>query len=407
MSTDTRPDRELVFAALRRDFPLLQTELDGRSIVYLDSAATSLKPQQVVGAVCGYYQKYTANVHRGNHLLSEIADTHFEESRARVAEFIGAAPEQIIWTSGATDSINQVARMLQLAASDRVLVSQLEHHSNLLPWMSAAEVDVVRVDCEGMIDEDHFEQLLRRRPRLVAISHLSNVLGTVQPVERLVDLARRAGALTLVDASQSVPRMPVDVGALGCDFLVFSGHKMLGPTGIGVLYVNPRHFASLVPCRWGGGMVKSVIGDEVTLRDVPARFEAGTPHIAGAIGLSAAVRYLQDSADPREVFEHEQELTQLAVAGLEALPRVRLWPRVAPTRVGIISFTVDGMESDDVAMMLSHRANIMCRSGVHCAEPLARSLEIDSFVRASFYLYTTREDVQGLIQTVAGIVTHL
>ena len=407
MSTAIQSDRESTFAALRQDFPLLQTQFEGRSVVYLDSAATSLKPKQVVASLCGYYEKYSANVHRGNHLLGEIADCHFEESRARVAEFIGAAPEQVIWTSGATDSINHVARMLQLDSTDRILVSQLEHHSNLLPWLNTAQVDVVRVDAQGLIDEEHFEQLLSRRPRLVALSQLSNVLGTVQPIKQLFDLAHRAGALTLVDGSQSVPRMPVDVNDLGCDFLVFSGHKMLGPTGIGVLYINPRNFADLVPGRWGGGMVKSVVGNEVSLREVPERFEAGTPHIAGTIGLAAAVRYLQDLAGLRHIFEHEQELTRRAVDGLGALPRVRLWPRTAPTRVGIVSFTVDGMESDDVAMMLSHRANIMCRSGVHCAEPLARSLGVDSFVRASFYLYTTREEVEELIQTVAGIVTHL
>ncbi|MCO6458863.1 MAG: cysteine desulfurase [Pirellulaceae bacterium] len=400
--------RPIDWRALRADFPQLAEPFEGRPLIYLDSAATSLKPRSVIESVVEYYSRFTANVHRGHHALSERTDALFDEARVQVARLIRTMPEQLIWTSGTTDGVNQVADMLRLTPADQVLVSGLEHHSNLLPYRLRATTHAAPLDEQGRIDPERFGELLDRvRPRLVALTHISNVLGTVQPLEELLARARAAGALTLVDAAQSVPRMPVDVGQLDCDFLVFSGHKMLGPTGIGGLYIRDELLDRLAPSRTGGGMVRGVGDTAQTWAPAPERFEAGTPHIAGAIGLGAAAEYLRRRAPLAEVERYERQLTSQLVTGLATIRRVRLWPREAPTRVGIVSFTVEGLPADEIAMLLSHRSNIMVRSGVHCAEPLARQLGVPGFVRASLYFYNSTDDITRLLESLDAAIRHL
>ncbi len=391
-------------ARLRADFPLIQGRDD---VVYLDNAATTQKPRAVLDAVRAYYETTNANVHRGVHQLSDAATDAFEGARARVARRINAAaPSEIVWTRGTTEAINLVARSYGgsvLRPGDRVLVTELEHHSNIVPWQMACEragatLAAAAVTPEGALDLDDFEaQLGRGDVRIAAFGHVSNALGTVHPVADLVALARAAGATTLVDGAQAMAHYPVDVRALDCDFYAFSGHKMYAPTGIGVLYGREALLEAMPPWQGGGEMIEEVTIEATTYAGLPFRFEAGTPNIAGAIGLAAAIDYLE-ALDPRAVGGHEGELLHRATAGLQQVEGVRI-VGTAPDKGPLVSFLMDGAHPHDLGTLLD-RQGIAVRTGHHCAMPLMQRLGIPGTVRASFALYNSTADVERL---VAGV----
>jgi cysteine desulfurase/selenocysteine lyase len=389
---------------LRGDFPSLGLELrPGVPLVYLDSAATSLKPRQVIRAVQGYDADYPANVHRGLHTLSERASAAYESSRARVARFIGSTePAQVVFTHGTTEGINLVAQSwgeVFLKPGDEVVVSVLEHHSNLVPWQMLARriglaLRYVDVTDDGRFDVDSFERQLSERTRLVAITAMSNVLGTIAPLEEVIDRAHRRGAVVLVDAAQGMARFPLDVTALGADFVVFSAHKMCGPTGVGVLYAKREHLEAMPPVTGGGGMVLRVGQDEAEWNEVPWKFEAGTPPIAQAIGLGAAVDYL-GQFDRRAVWAHDRALTACAHRSLAALAGVRLLGPEPGQKGGVVAFTVAGVHPHDLAQLVD-REGVAIRAGHHCAMPLHDRLGVAASARASFALYNTVEEIDRL-----------
>lgn len=395
-------DAELI----RRDFPILTQEINGHSLVYLDNAATTQKPEAVITAIADYYRNDNANVHRGAHTLSDRATRHFEAARNRVARFLGAADSrEVIWTRGTTEAINIVAyswARSHVQAGERILVPWLEHHSNIVPWQMAAqsigaEVIPIPITDRGEIDLDAFDALLDERVRLIAINHVSNALGTINPVETIIVKAKQIGARVLVDGAQAVGHWDVDVQALGCDFYVFSGHKLFGPTGIGALWGKRDLLDAMPPFLGGGEMIDRVSFEGTTFNELPFKFEAGTPNIAGAIGLAAAIDYL-DGIDRVAAARHEQGLLEATLAGCEAIAGLR---RIgSPTNcAGVFSFVMDGCHPSDVGMLLNEQG-IAVRTGHHCAQPLMDRLGVPGTVRASFSMYNTEEDVRSLI---AGI----
>jgi cysteine desulfurase/selenocysteine lyase len=394
----------------RRDFPILSRIVNGHPLVYLDSAASSQKPAAVIEAVQRYYETSHANVHRSIHTLGEEATELYEGARDAVRVFIGArGREEIIFTRGTTESINLVAQAVgrTLAPGDEILVSELEHHSNLIPWQMVCRdrgtvLRAVPVLPDGYLDQDAYARLLSPRTRVVALAHVSNVLGTINPVARMVEQAHRAGALVLLDGAQAVPHLPVDVTALGADFYAFSGHKMLGPTGIGVLHGRREALERLEPA-WGGGeMIKEVWIDHAQWNDLPWRFEPGTPPIAGAVGLHAAVEYL-GKLGMAQVSAHEQALTALTMEALGRIPGVSLYGPDNPEMKGaVVAFNVEGIHPHDGAAVLDLHG-IAVRAGHHCAQPLMKRLGIVGTLRASFSVYSTALDVQRLADGVAGI----
>ena len=379
---------------IRVDFPVLRRTVDGIPVSYLDSAATSLKPQSVIDAVVRYYAQVGANIHRGKHMLSEEASHVYEMARTRVAQFIGAQANEVAFTAGTTHGLNAVAAGLRLTRDDLVLVSADSHHSQQLPWRHHARVEWIPVGPDGSVDLDGYSSLLRRRPRVVAITHCSNVTGRYAPVAEMAALARAHGAVTVLDAAQSVPHRPVDLHKLGVDALAFSGHKMLGPTGIGVLALSARLFEAVHPAVHGGGMVDWVDLAKVVWRRPPHRFEAGTPHIAGAYGLLAAVDYLERLGMTR-VAAHDARMADLLYA--EAARREYLSP-IAPgagERGGILSVAVRGCRDlGELARILSDSYGVMCRSGHLCAQPLVDAFGHGQVLRISAYAYTTDEEVR-------------
>ncbi|HEX5814373.1 MAG TPA: SufS family cysteine desulfurase [Methylomirabilota bacterium] len=392
----------------RGDFPILSRIVNGQRLVYLDSAASSQKPRAVVEAMTRYYETSHANVHRSIHTLGEEATELYEAARDRVQRFINAPErEEIVFTRGTTDGIGMVAEAVgrTLRAGDEIIVTELEHHSNLVPWQVAARdrgvtIRAIPLVGEGVLDLDAFDRLLGPRTRLVAVAHVSNVLGTIVPVADVVARARRAGALTLVDGAQAVPHMPVDMSAIGCDFYVFSGHKMLGPTGIGVLYGRRAVLEGLEPARGGSEMIKEVWIDRATWNDLPWRWEPGTPPIAEAVGLTAAIEYLEKLGMER-VQEHTQGLAVQAAAQLAAIPGVRVFgPR--RERGAVVAFSVEGLHPHDVAAALD-ADGIAVRAGHHCAQPLMRWCGVVGTSRASFSVFNSPEDVAQLAQAVAGL----
>ncbi|MFI5375798.1 MAG: aminotransferase class V-fold PLP-dependent enzyme [Candidatus Rokuibacteriota bacterium] len=394
----------------RRDFPILSRVVNGHPLVYLDSAASSQKPAAVIEAVQRYYETSHANVHRSIHTLGEEATELYEGARDAVRAFIGArGREEIVFTRGTTESINLVAQAVgrTLAPGDEILVTELEHHSNLIPWQMVCRdrgtvLRAVPVLPDGYLDLDAYAQLLSPRTRVVALAHVSNVLGTINPVARMVEQAHRVGALVLLDGAQAVPHLPVDVTALGADFYAFSGHKMLGPTGIGVLHGSREVLERLEPA-WGGGeMIKEVWLDHAQWNDLPWRFEPGTPPIAGAVGLHAAVEYL-GKLGMAQVGAHEQALTALAMEALGRIPGVSLYGPANPEMKGaVVAFNVEGIHPHDGAAALDLHG-IAVRAGHHCAQPLMKRLGIVGTLRASFSVYSTALDVQRLADGVAGI----
>jgi cysteine desulfurase/selenocysteine lyase len=388
---------------IRADFPILQQKINGCRLAFLDSAASSQRPQRVIEAVSNYYSNDHANVHRGVHTLSHRATDAYEGARDRVQKFINAESRQeVVFTSGTTDSINLVAHSLgqSFKAGDEIILSHLEHHSNIVPWQLLAErtgaiIKVVPINDRGELIMDEYHKLLGKQTRLVGISHVSNALGTINPVAEIALAARAQGALTLVDGAQAVPHQAIDVQALNCDFYAFSGHKMCGPTGIGVLYGKKQLLEELPPFRGGGEMILTVSFDGSTYNELPYKFEAGTPHIAGAIGLGAAIDYLSEIGMDN-IARQEHELLQFATTELQQLPGLSL-VGTATNKAGVISFNVEGIHPHDLGTILDHQG-VAIRTGHHCAMPVMDYFKIPGTARASIAFYNDAQDIQQLVE---------
>jgi len=398
----------------RPDFPILERRVNGQPLVYLDSAASSQKPRQVLEAMTRYYETSHSNVHRSIHTLGEEATELYESARDHVQRFLGAASrEEIVFTRGTTDGLNLLAEAIgrTLRAGDEVLITEMEHHSNIIPWQMAvrdrgAVLKAVPVVGEGFLDVEAFSRLVTARTRVVAVAHVSNVLGTINPVRQIVARARDVGALSVIDGAQAAPHLPLDVSLLGCDFYVCSPHKMLGPTGIGILYGRRAALDALEPARGGGEMIKEVWLDRAQWNDLPWRFEPGTPPVAEAIGLAAAIEYLEKIGMSR-VAEHERVLTRAALDALSAIPDVTVYgPRNPEIKGAVVAFNVADLHPHDAAALLDAEG-IAVRAGHHCAQPLMRHLGIIGTVRASFSVYTAPDEVARLARAVSGLKSML
>ena len=389
--------------AIRRDFPILAQQVNGKPLVFLDSAASSQRPQAVLDAITHYYQHDHANVHRGVYTLSQRATDAYEGARDKVRGFINArSTREVIFVRGTTEAINLVAQSYlrpRLIAGDEVLISALEHHANIVPWQlvcqqTGATLKVIPMTQSGEIDAAAAEQLIGPRTRLLALAHVSNALGTIVPVERFIALARRHGVPVLLDGAQAVPHMSVDVQALGCDFYCFSGHKMLGPTGIGVLYGREQLLEAMPPWQGGGDMILTVAFDKTTYNQLPWKFEAGTPDIAGVIGLGAAIDYLQ-SIGMERIARYEHELLEYATQRLASVPGLRI-VGTAPHKAAVISFVLDGIHPHDIGTILDTEG-VAIRTGHHCAMPVMTYYDVPATARASMAFYNTREDIDRLV----------
>ncbi len=387
---------------LRKDFPILKEKVHGRPLTYLDNAATTQKPRQVLDALMHYYSTSNANIHRGVHTLSERATAAYEAARAGVQHFLNAPkPGEIIFVRGATEGINLVAQSFGktfLKPGDEILISVLEHHSNIVPWQilctqTGATLRVIPCNDRGELLLDEFEKLLTDRTRLVSVSYVSNAIGTVNPVKEIVARAHARGARVLVDAAQAAPHMAIDVQDLDCDFLVFSGHKMYGPTGVGVVYGKAKHLEAMPPYQGGGDMISSVTFERTQYNTIPYKFEAGTPNISGVIGLGAAVEYVT-AVGLDQITAHETDLLEYATRVVSAIKDVRLIG-TARRKVSVLSFTVGAIHAHDVGTILDQEG-VAVRTGHHCAMPLMQRFGVDATVRASFALYNTRGEVDAL-----------
>ncbi len=393
---------------LRADFPILEREVSpGVPLVYLDSTATSQKPLQVINAMDEYYRRSNANIHRGIHMLAEEATAAYESARERIAAFIGAAtPKEVIYTRNTTESINLVVQTwgrVNLESGDVVILTEMEHHSNLVPWqILAAErnlrLEFISVTPDGLLDLESYAELLKLDPKMVSFTHMSNVLGTINPAREIIQMAHAAGAVTLVDAAQSVPHIPVDVQALDCDFLAFSGHKMCGPTGIGILYGRQELLQSMPPFLGGGEMIKRVELRSFTNNELPHKFEAGTPAIAEGIGLGAAVDYLSEIG-MAVIEQYEGEIIGYALERLEEIPGVKVFGPEAQYKGGVAAFTLPEAHAHDISQILDSNG-VAVRAGHHCAMPLHNKFGIAATARASFYLYNTMEEVDKLVDGI-------
>ncbi len=393
---------------IRSDFPILQREVrPGVRLVYLDSTATSQKPAAVIQAMDDFYTHSNANIHRGIHVLAEEATALYENARERVAKFINApAARQVIFTRNTTESINLVAYTwgrANLKAGDVVVLTEMEHHSNLVPWqILAAErnlrLEFIPVTPEGYLDLEAYRSILNLQPRLVSFTHMSNVLGAINPAAEIIRLAHQAGAVTLVDGAQSVPHFPVDVKELGIDFLAFSAHKMLGPTGIGVLYGRKDLLEAMPPFMGGGDMIKRVHLRSFTPNEIPYKFEAGTPAIAEAVGFGAAIDYLVQVGMQR-IAQHEHALVEYALERLVEIPGVKVFGPLADDRGGVVSFTLAGVHPHDISQILDSDG-VAIRAGHHCAMPLHEKFNLPATARASFYLYNTTQEVDQLAESI-------
>jgi len=397
---------------IREDFPILKRKINNHPLIYFDSAATSQKPRQVIAAIKEFYEKHNANVHRAVHTLSQEASELYENAHEEAATFINAkGMEEIIFVRGTTEAINLVAYawgLPNLKREDEVLVTLMEHHSNIVPWenlskMKGFQVKYVEVNDDGTLDYESFEDAISHKTKIVCLPHVSNVTGIINDVKRIVKIAHEYGSLALVDAAQSVPHLPVDVKGLDVDFLAFSGHKMLGPTGIGVLYGKREILEEMAPFHGGGEMIREVSFDKIIRRcsiswnDLPWKFEAGTPNICGGVGLMAAIKYLKNIG-MENVTVYEKTLTRYAMQRMQECKTVKIYgPEDASFKCGIIPFGVDGLGSHDVALFLDSYG-IMIRSGFHCAQPLHEKLRLKSSARASFYIYNTREEIDRFVE---------
>lgn len=420
----------LLDPALRADFPLLsRTVRDGRPLIYLDSAATSQKPRAVLDAEREFYERHNAAVHRGAHQLAEEATDAFEDARATIARFVGGAPHELVFTRSATESLNLIAHAFSAATAkkahgaplpdgadrfllgpgDEIVVTEMEHHANLVPWQevcdkTGASLRWIGLTDEGLLDLSSLDEVITARTRVVAFTHQSNLLGTINPVAEITARAHEVGALVVLDVCQSVPHMPVDVRELGVDVAAFSGHKMLGPTGVGCLWARSEVLEAMPPFNTGGNMIAVVTMERSTFAEPPQRFEAGSPNVAQAVGLAAAVRYLEQIG-MAAIAEHEHELTGIALAALSEMPGVRIiGPRDTVARGGAISFVVDGLHPHDVGQVLDDDG-VAVRVGHHCAWPTCRRYDVPATTRASLALYNQPEEIDALVTGIRRVQT--
>jgi cysteine desulfurase/selenocysteine lyase len=391
---------------IRQQFPILSTTVKGKPLVYLDSAATAQRPQTVIDAVNRFYSTQNANVHRGVHHLSEVATREFDGARVKIQRFINAAEShEIILTHGVTESINLVANSYGskfIGAGDEILLTMMEHHSNIVPWQLLAErtgsrVRVIPINERGEIRMDEYEKMLNPKVKMVGIVHISNALGTINPVRTMIEMAHRHGIPVLIDGAQAVPHLKVDVRELDCDFYAFSGHKLCGPTGVGVLYGKTRWLEAMPPFLGGGDMILSVSFEKTTFNSLPYKFEAGTPHIAGVIGLGAAVDYLNDIGLDR-IAAYEKDLLDYAIETVGALPGVRL-VGTAAAKAGVLSFLIDDVHPHDIGTILDQEG-IAIRAGHHCAQPAMKFFGVPATARASFAFYNTKNEVDSLVRSI-------
>jgi cysteine desulfurase/selenocysteine lyase len=400
---------ELDVASVRADFPILAETVNGHPLIYLDSAATSQKPAEVIEAVGNYYRTSNANVHRGVHMLGERATEVFEGARTAVAGFVNADPRGVIFVRNTTEGLNLVAQAYarpRLGPADRIVATVMEHHSNLVPWQqvrdqTGCQLEFISMTDDGRLDPESVARLLQAPTRLLTVTHVSNVLGTLNPIQELVRMAHREGIVVCIDGAQAVPHMAVDLADLDADFYAFSGHKMCGPTGIGVLYGRPALLEEMPPFLTGGSMISVVTLEQTTWAEIPHRFEAGTPDIASAAGLTAAISYLQ-GLGMAQIQQHEEELTDYAAEALSEVPGLTQYGPQGRARMGIISFNLESVHPHDVGTILD-REGVAIRAGHHCCQPLMRRLGVAATTRASFYLYNTREEVDGLVRGLGEV----
>lgn len=401
--TSARRDTRFDVAAVRRDFPVLHQNVNGKPLVYLDNAASSQRPQAVIDAISRYYEHDHANVHRGVHTLSQRATDAFEGSRDTVRRFINARDtKEIIFVRGTTEAINLVAQSFVrpgLKPGDEILISALEHHANIVPWQllceqTGAVLKVIPITPTGEVDFAAFEKLIGPRTKLLALAHVSNALGTIVPVEKFIAVAKQHGVPVLLDGAQAIPHAIVDVQALGCDFYCFSSHKMLGPTGMGVLYGRRQLLEAMPPWQGGGDMILSVSFEKTTYNQLPWKFEAGTPHISGAVGLAAAIGYLENIGMAR-IAAYEHELLEYATSRLNGLPGLRI-VGTAPNKAAVVSFTLDGIHPHDIGTILDTEG-VAIRTGHHCAMPVMEYFKVPATARASMSFYNTFEDIDRLV----------
>ncbi|MBI2664896.1 cysteine desulfurase [Candidatus Woesearchaeota archaeon] len=382
----------------RNDFPILKRKVHGKDLVYFDNAATTQKPRQVIEAIKKYYEEYNSNVHRAVHQLSAEATEAYDKAHEKAAEFINAEFEEIIFTKNTTESINIVANsfLSKLKPGDEIVLTQMEHHSNIVPWQQAAKktgarIKYIEIDEKGELKLQQLRKTITDKTKIVAVTHVSNVLGTINPIKKICRIAHEKGATVLVDAAQSVPHMPVDVKELDCDFLAFSAHKMLGPTGIGVLYGKKDILGQMEPMMFGGDMIKEVTFETASWNELPWKFEAGTPNMAGAAGLAAAIDYLK-SIGMDKIRQHDYELTKYATEKLQSMEGIEIYGPSPEKKGSVISFNLKNVHPHDVSSILDSEG-IAVRGGHHCAMPLMKLLGIQGSVRASFYLYNTKEEI--------------
>lgn len=388
---------------IKKDFPILKRKVNGKPLVYLDSGATSQKPASVLLAEREYYENSNANVHRGAHTLGDEATQLYSEARNKIAKFIGAKSEEIIFVRNTTEAINLIAYSWgrqYLQEGDVVLTTRMEHHANLVPWQEAVRrvggrIEVVELSRDGLLKMEDYQAKLKLKPKMVAMAQVSNALGTINPVAEMTKMAHKAGAIVLIDGAQALPHMKVDVGEIGCDFYAFSGHKMLGPMGIGVLWGRKALLEQMPPFLVGGGMINEVEVSHSTWADLPDKFEAGTPNVAGAVGLMVAVQYLENLG-MEQVREHDKLITAYCIKQLEEMESVRIIGTTNPDlRCGSVSFEYKGVHAHDIATILDSEG-VAVRSGHHCTMPLHKYLGLSASVRASFNVYTTKEDIDAL-----------
>ncbi|PTL35765.1 cysteine desulfurase CsdA [Candidatus Methylomirabilis limnetica] len=406
--TQAQPTARSTFdvARIREDFPALQQQIRGKPLVYLDTAATSQKPKRVIETIEKYYLTENSNVHRGVHLLSERATEAFEGARAKVARFLNARDaREIIFVRGATEGINLVAHSFArplLTVGDEILITEMEHHSNIVPWQivckeTGAVLRVVPINDDGELRLDEYERLLGPRTRLVSMVHVSNALGTINPVQQVIDMAHERGVPVLIDGAQAAPHLPVDVRALDCDFYVCSGHKLFGPTGIGIVFGKAHLLEAMPPYQGGGDMVLSVTFEKTIYNEAPLKFEAGTPHIAGAIGLGAAIDYVS-SIGLDQIAAYEGELLAYATDAISAIPGLRIIG-TAKEKASILSFVLDGVHAHDIGTILDQEG-IAIRTGHHCAQPVLQRFGVPATARASVAFYNTRDEIDALVKAI-------
>jgi cysteine desulfurase/selenocysteine lyase len=393
---------------LRNDFPIFRKKINGKDLVYLDNASTTQKPYTVIDSITDFYSNYNSNIHRAVYQLAEEATKMYEQSREKIANFINARPEEIVFTRNTTESINLIAHSwarLNLKKDDGIAITELEHHSNIVPWQILSQeigtrLEYVGIDENGFLDLEHMIELIAsKKIKLVSLSHMSNVLGTIVPIERIIRIAHENGIPVIVDGAQSVPHMPVNVKNMDCDFLVFSAHKMLGPTGVGVLYAKKEYLEKMKPFLGGGDMIKEVFKFHTNYNEVPYKFEAGTPNIADVVGFGAAIEYLE-KIGMENIRKHEIYLTDYALESMLSLKYATIYgPRDPKDRGGLISFNIADIHPHDLATIMNDHG-IAIRSGHHCAQVLMQRLDVPATSRASFYIYNTKEEIDMLVNAI-------